>query len=45
MKKIVINFLIVAGIASYAFATGGFVQTGVAPSYIAGTDTLFGGVP
>jgi len=45
MKKIVINFLIVSGIASYAFATGGFVQTGVAPSHIAGTDTLYGGLP
>ena len=45
MKKIVINFFVVATIGSFAFSEGGFVQTGVAPSYIAGTDTLFGGVP
>ena len=45
MKKTVIKLLTLSLMVSFVFAEGGFVQTGVAPSYIAGTDTLFGGVP
>ncbi|MCK5331808.1 MAG: VCBS repeat-containing protein [Candidatus Marinimicrobia bacterium] len=41
MKKTVIIFTC---LTAYVFA-GGFVQTGVAPGFIVGGDTLFGGVP
>ena len=41
MKKTVIIFTC---ITAFVFA-GGFVQTAVAPPYIVGGDTLFGGVP
>lgn len=44
MKKIVISLFVLTFIISFAFA-GGFVQTGVAPGYIVGTDTLFDGIP
>ena len=45
MKKTVINLFVLTFVTSFAFADGGFVQTGVAPPWVSGTDTLFGGVP
>jgi len=45
MKKTVISWATLSLMISFVFAEGGFVQTGVAPSHITGTDTLFGGVP
>lgn len=45
MNKTVISLMIVALTLSVAMADDGFVQTGVAPSNLSGTDTLFGGVP
>ena len=45
MIKTVISLTIVALTLSVAMADDGFVQTGVAPSNLSGTDTLFGGVP
>ena len=42
MKKTVINLFVLALVLSFAFAEGGFVQTGFAPAVI-GNDTLWGG--
>ena len=44
MRKIVNGLFIITCTVSLVFA-GDFVQTGVAPPYIDGADTLFGGVP
>jgi len=41
MKKIVISLLV----CTTMVLAGGFVQSGVAPGYIVGSDTLFGGLP
>ena len=41
MKKIAISLLVCTTLV----LAGGFVQTGVAPGYIVGSDTLFGGLP
>jgi hypothetical protein len=45
MKKIATNLFILTFMVSSAFADGGFVQTGVAPPAVTGTDSLFGGDP
>ncbi|MBC8216146.1 MAG: T9SS type A sorting domain-containing protein [Candidatus Marinimicrobia bacterium] len=45
MKKTVISLFVMIIMLSFAVADGGFVQTGVAPGYIVGTDTLFDGIP
>ena len=45
MKKTVINLFVLTFVVSFAFADGGFVQSGIAPPWVSGTDTLFGGVP
>ena len=42
MKKTVINLFVLTFVLSFAFAEGGFVQTGFAPAVI-GSDTLWGG--
>jgi len=42
MKKTVINLFVLTLVTSFAFAEGGFVQTGFAPAVI-GSDTLWGG--
>jgi len=46
MKKIVISIFVLVLSFSIAIADGGFMQTGVAPSFLTSTgDSLFGGVP
>ena len=46
MKKIVISLFVLVLSFSIAIADGGFMQTGVAPSFLTSTgDSLFGGVP
>ncbi|MED5427795.1 MAG: VCBS repeat-containing protein, partial [Candidatus Neomarinimicrobiota bacterium] len=46
MKKIVISIFVLVLSFSIATADGGFMQTGVAPSFLTSTgDSLFGGVP